>query len=239
MAKIPKNPEQIFSELINDYQNIFGEQIIAIILYGSAARGEYVYKKSDINFLIVLTDLGIQKLRLALPVVSKWKKRNVSTPLILTQEYIHSALDVFPLEFLTMKLHHRVIYGADILAAIEINREHLRLQCERELRGKLLYLREGFLNSNGRAAMIKRLISQSLTAFASIFTGMLHLKNITVPNSRRELFRQAAEIFNLDARLFEELLDQKYQKLNRIQLCDLMDNYILQIVKLINVVDQS
>lgn len=238
MPKIPKNPEQIFSEVAHDYQSLFGDQLIAIILYGSAARGEYVYKKSDINFLIVLSESGIRNLRRALPLVAQWKKRNVSTPLILTQDYIRSALDVFPIEFLTMKLHHQLVYGTDILASIEINLEHLRLQCERELRGKLIYLREGFLNSNGRTTLIKQLISQSLPAFASIFTGLLYLKNIDVPSSRRELFNKVAENFDLDAKLFEQLIDQSYRKFNRVELFDLMDAYIIQIAKLINLVDQ-
>ncbi|MDZ7358877.1 MAG: nucleotidyltransferase domain-containing protein [candidate division KSB1 bacterium] len=238
MPKIPKNPEQIFSELVHDYQSLFGDQLIAIILYGSAARGEYVYKRSDINFLIVLSESGIRNLRRALPLVARWKKRNVSTPLILTQEYIHSALDAFPIEFLTIKLHHHLVYGIDILASIEINLEHLRLQCERELRGKLLYLREGFLNSNGRPTLIKQLISQSLPAFASIFTGLLYLKNIDVPSSRRDLFSRVVENFDLDAKLFEHLIEQNYRKFGRFELCDLMDAYIIQIAKLINVVDQ-
>ena len=52
MAKIPVKPEEIFEEIISDYISIFGENLLSIILYGSAARGEYVKKKSDINLLI-------------------------------------------------------------------------------------------------------------------------------------------------------------------------------------------
>jgi len=238
MPKIPKDPAEIFQELMNDFKLLYAEQLIAIILYGSAARGEYIYKKSDINFLIVLTDSGMRNLKRALPIVSKWRKRNVSTPLMLTPEYIRSALDVFPIEFLSMKLHHQVIYGEDILADIEIQSEHLRLQCERELRGKLLYLREGFLNSNGRTALIKQLISQSLPAFASIFTGLLHLKNIKVPNLRQDLFHVAAETFDLDIMLFRDIVEQRYRKLDRAQLYELMDNYIEQIATLTKLIDQ-
>ena len=49
MAKIPKDPKDIFNELTKDYQDIYGRDLVSIILYGSAASGNYIPKKSDIN----------------------------------------------------------------------------------------------------------------------------------------------------------------------------------------------
>ncbi len=240
MPKIPKNPEQIFQEFTDDYQKIFGKHLITIILYGSAARGEYINKQSDINFLIALSEQGIKNLRNALPIIPKWKKKNVSTPLMLTSNYIQSALDSFPIEFLTMKQGYRVVYGEDILAGIEIQTTHLRLQCEREMRGKLLYLREGFLNTNGKPAQLKRLISLSLPAFSSIFSALLHLKKEDSSGSKRDIFMKTAAVFNLDSKIFETLLElkDKKSKLKKEQLYDLMEHYIEQIAKLTDITDQ-
>lgn len=238
MPNIPKNPEHIFQEFTSDYQKIFGDHLIAIILYGSAARGEYIYKQSDINFLIILSEEGIRNLRSALQIIPKWKKKNVSTPLMLTPRYIKSALDSFPIEFLTMKQKYHVVYGEDILAGIEIQPAHLRLQCERELRGKLLYLREGFLNTNGKPTNMKQLISASLPAFASIFSALLYLKNIQQPGSKRDIFMKTAQAFELDSKVFEAILELKNKKINREQLCDLMEQYIDQIAKLTDITDQ-
>ena len=240
MPKIPKNPEQIFQEFTNDYKNTFGDDLIAIILYGSAARGEYIYKKSDINFLIVLSESGIKRLRGALPFISKWKKRNVSTPLMLTPEYIQSALDSFPIEFMTMKQNYRVVYGEDILAAIEIQPQHLRLQCEREMRGKLLSLREGYLNTNGKSSMIKRLIKATIPAFSSIFSALLFLKDEELPESKRQIFMKTADVFNLDSKVFENILDleNKKPRLKKEQIYDLMQQYIEQVAKLTDITDK-
>jgi len=240
MSKIPKQPDDIFQQLVDDFKNTYGDELISIILYGSAARGEYVYRKSDINFLIVLSESGIQRLRSALAVIPKWQKRRVATPLILTESYIQSALDSFPIEFLTMKQHYQVIYGSDVLAGIEIQTEHLRLQCERELRGKLLYLREGYLNTQGKAQKIKQLIRSSLPAFASLFSALLHLKNIEAPPLQHQIFARTAEVFSLEETLFKKILTFKEDKikLNTTQLNQLMENYIEQIRKLTQLVDQ-
>ena len=188
MSKIPKLPEQIFEQFINDYKNAFEEELVSIILYGSAARGEYVYKKSDINFLIILKEKGIRQLKKILPLIKRWQKSKVSTPLILTNEYILSSLDSFPIEFLSMRQNYKVIFGEDALSSVKINDKDLRLQCEREIRGKLLYLRESYLNSLGDARMIKQLIQLSLPAFTSIFSALLHLKKIELPTSKAEIF---------------------------------------------------
>ena len=62
MAKIPKEPREVFEEITEDYQQAFGNDLVSIILYGSGASGEYVPKRSDLNFLIVLSEEGIDAL---------------------------------------------------------------------------------------------------------------------------------------------------------------------------------
>ena len=41
MAKIPKDPKEIFPEIITDYKNLFGDDLVSIILYGSATGQGY------------------------------------------------------------------------------------------------------------------------------------------------------------------------------------------------------
>lgn len=240
MAKIPKTPEEIYQEFTGDFQNVFGENLVSIILYGSAARGEYVYKRSDINFLVVLTNQGMESLNRALSLVHKWAKRKVSTPLILTKHYIESSLDSFPIEFLTMKQHHKLVFGEDILESIDVDESHLRLQCERELRGKLLHLREGYLTTNGKTQPIKNLIRRTVPTFASIFTALLHLKGEETGGSKKHIFEKTTDVFGLDKNVFEKVLHIRNNtlKLKGDEINSLMQEYIEQIRKLTNIVDE-
>ena len=240
MSKIPRNPKDIFEQFTNDYKGTFAEDLISIILYGSSARGEYVYKKSDINFLIVLTDQGIEQLQKALPLIKRWHKRKVSTPLILTLQYIQSSLDSFPIEFFTMKQHYEVVYGENIFADIEIKLKDLRLQCEREIRSKLLHLRESYLNTVGNKSFIKQILQVSLPTFTSIFSALLHLKEKEVPSTKLDVFKLTEKEFDLDYTLFEKIIMLKDNKikLNKEQLNQLMRQYINQIRHLTNIVDK-
>ncbi len=239
MSKIPKNPAEIFQEITDDYKNVFGDELKSIILYGSAAKGDYLYKKSDINFLIILTEQGINDIKKCLPLIPKWQKRNVSTPLFLTQNYIYSSLDTFPIEFLDINTSYQVIYGEDIIKTIEIEEEDLRYQCERELRGKLLHLREGFLTFAANPQQLNLLISQSLSAFTKIFIALLKLADVNIPLKKTEILNKISEVFELDHTVFQQLLDirKNNKKLSKQKLHILMEQYILEIGKLTKKVD--
>ena len=103
MSKAPNDPKEIFREITEDYSRLFGDALISIILYGSATGGDYRPGKSDINFMIVLSEEGIGQLEKAFKAVEKWKKRKVAVPLFLTEAYIQTSLDVFPIEYLNFR----------------------------------------------------------------------------------------------------------------------------------------
>ncbi|MBW1901605.1 MAG: hypothetical protein JRJ20_08205 [Deltaproteobacteria bacterium] len=103
MAKTIKDPKEIFPEIIADYKGIYGGDLVSILLYGSATGKDYRPGKSDINFMIVLSEQGIEQLDRAFPVIKKWRKRNVAIPLFLTETYVATSMDVFPIEYLNFQ----------------------------------------------------------------------------------------------------------------------------------------
>lgn len=240
MVKIPKSPEEIFDELSANYTALFGDALLAIVLYGSGARGEYVPKKSDLNFLIVVSEEGIDRLGDAVDVVAKWRKRSVPVPLFLTKDYIESSLDTFPLEFFNIQAAYQVIYGEDILKDLVITKDNLRLQCERELKAKLLLLRESFLQAHGEDRQLRELINQSLPAFISIFKALLYLKGEQVPDKHEAVIPATAENLGLDEALLRTLWKTKKgeQKPGKGELKDIVLRYISEIKALSKRVDQ-
>ena len=184
MAKIPESPLDIVGEFTSELTQIYGKDLLSIAMYGSGAIGEYVYKKSDINFLVVLTEHGIQDLAKSFDFVKNWKKRNVAVPLFVTESYIQSSLDSFPIEFLSMKQQHKHISGHDYLDEIEIDPKDLRLQCEARIKGNLLHLRSEFLLTLGQKKNLEALLGRTIPSFISLFTAMLFLKGIEPPKKQ-------------------------------------------------------
>jgi predicted nucleotidyltransferase len=239
MSRIPKDPGEIFPSIVDDYKGLFGEDLVSIIIYGSAASGDYIPGKSDINFMIVLSENGIDSLDRTFQVIAKWKKRNVATPLFLTEDYVTTSSDVFPIEYLNFQNAHELVYGKDILKDLSFDREFLRTQCEKEVKGKLLLLREAFLESQGKARYLQQLIAQSLGAFVAIFNGLLHLKGKELPRHKREVIREVCHAFDMDRGLFEKLLDvkEKKGKLTNSEMTNLFKAYLNEVQKLWKIVD--
>jgi len=213
MAKIPKDPKEIFPDITADYKGLFGDDLLSIILYGSAASPDYRPGKSDINFLIVLTENAMDQLDRVFPVVAKWQKQKVAVPLFITDVYLETSLDVFPIEYLNFQRNHRLVFGKDMLKDLSFKPEDVRLQCEREIKGKLLLLREAYIETRGKGKALKDLINQSLSAFIALFKALLFLKGGELPSGRRQIVQATCQAFELDQGLFEKLLDLKEEKI--------------------------
>lgn len=239
MSKIPKNPKSIFSSVVGDYKRIFGKDLVSVMVYGSAAGREYKPGKSDINFMVVLSETGINRLDRALGVVADWKKHNVATPLFLTEDYVRTSLDVFPVEYLNLKNNHQLVYGKDILEGLTFAPECVRLQCEREIKGKLLLLREAFLDTGGKRNRLRGLVGESLKAFSAIFGGLLYLNGQPLPERKRDVVRKICDTFGTDKAVFENLFDVEEQKAkpSEQELIALFMDYLGQIRRLWAVID--
>ncbi|HYA86561.1 MAG TPA: hypothetical protein VEI57_05825 [Nitrospirota bacterium] len=209
MTKVPKNPEEAFGEITDDFKKVFGSDLVSIILYGSGASGHYVPGKSDLNFFVILSKEGIDNLGKAIDSVARWQKRKVAIPIFMTKEEILSSLDCYPVEFLSMKRHYVVVYGEDVLGGLSFEPRHLRLQIERELKGKILHLRRGLLEAEGRAKRVRELIQSSFIAFISIFKALLHFNGIDIPHSRRDIIQAVAKAYSINADVFLKCADIK------------------------------
>jgi hypothetical protein len=239
MTRIPDQPQDIFVPLTQDYLKIFDKELVSLILYGSAAGGHYIKGRSDINLLAVITPAGMEKLADVLDTVSAWKKRHVAVPLVMTRDFILSSLDSYPIEFLNMKNNHITIYGENILESLTFKPEDLRLQIERELRGKLILLRQGYLEAQGKARPLKRLIANSFTAFISIFNALLYLKQGKSPQGRRDTIKEVSSIFTIDATVFNLCADIKegVDRLSGAEAVNVFNKYMQEVDKLCNIVD--
>ena len=239
MGKIPRDPKEIFPEIIADYKGIFGDDLVSIILYGSGAGSSYRPGKSDINFMIVLTEGGIERLDLAFEMVKKWAKKKVATPLFLTEGYIETSLDVFPIEYLTFQKNYVLAHGRDVLKDLAFDLELVRLQCEREIKGKLLLLREAYLETAGKGKPLKELVANSIPALTAIFEALLYIKGKEIPRERKKIIRVTTETFNLDRAVFEALFELKGQdtKLGDKETLALFKDYLREMRKLCGLVN--
>jgi hypothetical protein len=201
------NPEVIVRKFADQMQAAFGSQLESLLLVGSAARGDFVPGKSDVNTLAVLSSEGVDQLEKAYPILQSWRNKGLALPHFMTLHSLQRSLDSYPLEILDFRSFHRIIIGSDPLENLAIPAEPLRLQIERETRGKLFLLRQIWAAHAGHDKDLTLAMHQAMKAFTVIFQGILELKQQPIPASRPELFIKVAPIAEFSAETFQKIHD--------------------------------
>jgi len=200
-------PEKQVGEFVKRLQEAAGTNLESIILYGSAVSGDYDPEYSNINLLCVLRDTALSKLLALAPVTRWWTKQKHAAPLIMTRQELERSADVFAIELLDMRQQHRVLFGPDVVASLEIPMNLHRVQVEYELREKLILLRQGMLPVAGDKRRTWELLLRSLPAFATLFRHALIAQGQPIPATRRETVKALAGSLSWDASSFEQVLD--------------------------------
>lgn len=202
--KPPQRPEDIFDELLQELKNALGTDLLSVVLFGSAATGRYVKGRSDMNLLIMVAEGAQRTTSRLLPFVSKWAPAGVAPPLVMTPDYLAASTDVFPIEFLVMAATHKTLHGEDPLASLTLEPGHLRLQLERELKGKITALRTRLLASGGGARALTELSREALPAFVAFFQAYLELTTGGFPSDPAKVLQAVAQA-GLKVDAFERL----------------------------------
>ena len=134
--------EKLLNEFIQKMRTAAGENLLSVVLYGSAAEGEFHPQYSDLNLLCVLADTSFASLAKISTAMDWWRGKKHHPPLVLTAQELKTSADVFSIEFVDMRQRYRVLWGDDVLKNLEIPMHLHRSQLEYELREKLFLLRQ-------------------------------------------------------------------------------------------------
>jgi hypothetical protein len=151
--KLAASAHAIVETFSNALRGALGEGLIALIVSGEATRNDFVAGRSAIDSVLLLATVDAAALRF---IRAAWKplaRKGLQPPVVLTPQTLLDSLDVFPVEFLSLRETGVVVVGEYILEELTIAVPDLRLQCERELRGLALHTRLAAIRSgdDGRA----------------------------------------------------------------------------------------
>jgi hypothetical protein len=168
--------EKAIAQVAEQIRLVFGKELVSVTLYGSAAGEDFVPGKSDLNFAIVLERVTFPYLKALHEHLPKWHKLGAAVPLLLDRGFLARARDVFPMEFHDIKEQHRVLYGEELFARLEIDSRHLRYQAEHEARGKLLRLRALYAEVGAERKRLEALMLDSAKTFVIIMRNFIRLR---------------------------------------------------------------
>ena len=200
-----RDRHDIEPEMVRRLEDALGAELVSVVLYGPAVHEDAdAYRGvGTTHLMIVLSDLELETVGRAGEPIRWWLGRGQPWPRLFTVESLRASTDIYPIEMLDIVRHHRVLHGTDPVMAATIDRAQLRLQCERELREKLMRLREGYVECSGRAGALRDLLAVSYASFAQVFRGCLHLLGEPVPRHDHDVVRALGDRLDLPRAGFE------------------------------------
>ena len=231
-----------FEAFLDDLKTAHGKNLASVILYGSAAAGDFIPQASDYNLLIALQKITPKDLRNSHAVMREWTRLGYHVPVYFTVEELQTAADVFPIEFHNMERARKVLYGTDVLANLDVSDEYLRHQTEYELRSKLIRLRRAYIPASASVPGLLELMSESLSSFAALFRAVLLLKGIEPPVVKHKIVALTAQELGIDGKPFEKIFNIREnnfaESLTEISANQLFGEYMEQIEAVIAAVDK-
>ena len=176
-----------------------GERLVALLLYGSWARGTHVPDRSDVNTLLICDAVDDALFAALAPAMRDWNRAGQPAPLILTEREWRESADAFPIEYEDIRDAHRLLAGRDPWPGIQIDRGHLRRQLEHELMGKLVRLRQAYAALREDPKQLARVVVGSAGGFFTMLRAALRLASRPAPTSPAELVRSGGALIGFPA----------------------------------------
>lgn len=155
--------------------DLYGDDLVSLTVIGSAAGPTYHEKTSDLNLLVVYSDLNLADLTAVAGLARKWLRKRRFAPRFLSRRNLLSSAAVFPLDTLDMQERHVVLFGEELLPQCVIDRRALAWQVSSELKAMRLRVKQQYWRSAGAPATMAVLIGQRFASLLLLARGVLIL----------------------------------------------------------------
>jgi hypothetical protein len=201
------------SQLVEKLRKAYGDQLVSVVLYGSAAGGNHHSKFSDYNILCVLNQISPRELATSQDVFRWWREQGNPSPLLLSELEVATSTDCFAIEFHDIKAQHRILFGQDVITPLEVDDSFYRAQVEHDLRAKLLRLRQKAAGMLSDQDLLRRLLADSISTFCVLFRHALLLAGVPAGMQKRDVVAQAGRTFEFDTQPCDKLLDLREERI--------------------------
>lgn len=178
-------------KLIEEIKKINKDNLVSIIRYNKN------------HILVLLKEINFNNLIENSRIVKKLQKKEI-IPLYLTNEYIKTSCDVYPLEYINMKNNYEVVYGKDILEELNIPSENLRLESEQKIKGALIRITQVILEQGNNKKKLSKTSFLALEDILEGINGMLKLANIAGAD-----LDSAQKQFNIELQPIKDIVNWK------------------------------
>ncbi len=216
LERLPSLTKTKLIELRDALVGALGDDLQALVVYGSAVRGGFVEGRSDLDLLVVLGRDDRPTLEKIGGVLLLARTSARIESMILRGDELSRAADVFPLLYDDVRSRHALLHGSDPFAGLEISDAHRRLRIEQELRDARIRLRLVLSEAPLLPRLLNGAVARKVKQLRSPMHALLRLRGREVDDSIDAVMREACSLYGADAKAlmrFDEAPEAAYDAL--------------------------
>jgi hypothetical protein len=183
-----------------------GENLHALLLYGSAVRGNLQAGVSDLNLLVLLEE-STPDAHAAIAEAIRGPVR--IEPFILGRALLARSIQAFAVKFLSIRRNYRVLHGADPFAGLVIDESLAKFLCEQSVRNLRLRCVRAFVVLGQDRSRYSSFLAKLSSALFTDLAEALRRVGTEVPRSYEERIPLFEKTFGADASVLRDLLALK------------------------------
>jgi len=227
------------TELVSRLKEAAGKNLESVVLFGSAARGDFHPGTSDLNVMCTLVSIDMKELQLLSPVVQWWThEMKEPAPLFFLSEELQRSTDVFAIESLDAKRSHQLLYGKDPIAGLEIPLNLHRVEVERDLRMLVQKLRQQVVISGRNELVLTAVLRKTVSSAKTLIRHTLLAFGEEPPLEASELFKRIEQLTGASAETFEAIYEQRETGVWKKEPFALYAEYLESLEKVVIALDQ-
>ncbi len=192
-AALPPDIARSLDLFVTDAQAALGEDLVAALLFGSAAEGR-LRATSDVNVALVLARLEPAKLdALREPLRLAHATIRLEAMLVLETE-LADAAEAFAVKFADIAARHRLLAGRDVIATLRPTRPAMRHRLKQILLNFILRTRERYALQSLREEQVPRLLADCAAPLRAAAEILLQLEGRPAASPKAALEALAREL---------------------------------------------
>lgn len=199
-------PEQALQKMSDWLAVSYGERLLSLVVYGSAAGGHHHTQRSDVNLLAVLDRVDASALDAGAAAARWWSDQGNPPVVMLAKDELEDAAEIFPIEFMDIQANHSVLRGEDWFGQVRPAPQRHQAQLQHELRAQLLRLRGAYMRHGHEAKRLETLLLDSVSTFLTLFRHALVVAGQPLSWPKDAVLRAAAATFKFPSAPWEAIL---------------------------------
>jgi predicted nucleotidyltransferase len=198
LEKIPQATRERLDELRRALEKTLGDDLVSMIVHGSAVRGGFRDRESDVDVVLVLKKTDKETLDAIGNALGVARNAARVECMVLSETEIARAADVFPLFYRDIQRVHAVLTGKDPFDGLEISKKHLRLRIEQELREAQIRMRRAITDALGDDGLVTGAVLRKTRQVRAPLRALLALRGDDCPDDLASVLAAASKAYGVD-----------------------------------------